>query len=337
MKLRRMDDAARFAIVAVRQALENAALAVSEAGDDGVGVVLGTFSAGGSATAEFLQALLTAGPTGAPALLFNSTVANAAASLAALEFKLRGPNTTVSQKEGSGLAAVAMARDFLREGRATAIAAGGVDAAYESFFRAHDQFGVYATEAVRPFDRARSGFVLGEGGYVLLTEPMESAAARGVRPYAVILGVGETGDGIPVNAWPETDTALVRAMTGALEDAGLGADAVDVVFASANGAPGFDAIEATALQRLFGGRPLVTSIKGAVGESGAASAAACAAACLCGRAGAVPPVTGLETPDAAASALRLVRARTALPGPVVLVNAFASGGALLSVVLRLEP
>ena len=166
---------------------------------------------------------------------------------------------------------------------------------------------------------------------------MESAASRGIRPYAAILGVGETGDAIPVNAWPANETALVRAMTLALEDAGLGPDAVDVVYASANGAPGFDEIEATALAYLFGDGPLVTSIKGAVGESGAVSAAACAAACLCGRAGAVPPVTGLETPDAGASALRLVRTRAPLPGPVVLVNAFASGGALLSVVLRLEP
>ena len=232
-----------------------------------------------------------------------------------------------------------MARDFLREGRASAIAAGGVDAVYQLFFRAHDQFGVYTTEAVRPFDRARSGFVLGEGGYVLLTEPMESAAARGIRPYAAILGVRRDRRRHPGQRLArERDGARAGDRRSPSRTRGSAPDPVDVVYASANGAPGFDEIEATALAHLFGDGPLVTSIKGmARGESGAASAAACAAACLCGRAGAVPPVTGLDTPDAAASALRLVRARTALPGPVALVNAFASGGALLSVVLRLEP
>ena len=75
-------------------------------GDDRAGVVLGTYSAGGQATSEYLDALFSGGPSGAPALLFNSTVGNAAAGLAGLEFKLRGPNATISQKEASGLAAI---------------------------------------------------------------------------------------------------------------------------------------------------------------------------------------------------------------------------------------
>jgi 3-oxoacyl-(acyl-carrier-protein) synthase len=79
----------------------------------------------------------------------------------------------------------------------------------------------------------------------------------------------------------------------------------------------------------------VTTVKGALGESGAASAASCAAACLCGGAGAVPPIAGLSRPAAAAARLNLVRSRVGIPPSAhVLVNGIASGGALLALVLR---
>jgi 3-oxoacyl-(acyl-carrier-protein) synthase len=336
MKLRRMDASAQFAIVAVRQAFEDAGYPLPAEGTDRAGVVLGTFTAGGHATADFLNAFMAMGPAGAPALLFNSTVANAAASSAGLELKLRGPNTTVSQKETSGLSALSTAADFVRDGRAEAIAAGGIDAVFESFYRAHDAFRVYATDAVRPFDVDRSGFVLGEGGYVLLLEDRASAANRDRRPYATIAGIGASAAIVPTNAWPRETAAIERTVRLALDDAGVGPEAIDVIYASANGAPGLDEIEAAALQQLFGDRPLVTTVKGALGESGAAGAAACVAACLCGRMGAVPPIAGLSRPAAAASRLRLVRSRTEIsPSSHVLINGIASGGALLALVLRI--
>ena len=336
MKLRRMDESAQFAIVAVRQAFEDAGYPLLAEGDDRAGVVLGTFSAGGHATADFLNAFMAMGPAGAPALLFNSTVANAAASSAGLELKLRGPNTTVSQKETSGLSALATAADFIIDRRADAIAAGAVDAVYESFFRAHDAFEVYARDAVRPFDAARSGFVLGEGAYVVLAESEASAAARGKRPYARIVGIGAAGDTVDTNAWPAHGRAIERTIRLALDDAAIDAAMIDAVYASANGAPGLDEVEAACLSAVFGDRPYVTSIKGAIGESGAASAAACVAACLCGQLNKLPPVTGLVSPSTAASRLRLVRSGVEADATHVLINGIASGGALLAVVLRLE-
>ena len=336
MKLRRMDESAQYAMAAVREAFEDAGYPLPDEGDDRAGVVLGTFSAGGHATTDFLNAFMASGPAGAPALLFNSTVANAAASAAGLELKLRGPNTTVSQKETSGLLALSTAADLIIEDRANAVAAGGVDAVYESFFRAHDSFGVYATDSVKPFDASRSGFVLGEGAYVLLTESEASASARGKHPYATIAGTGAAGDLVPTNAWPTTARAIIRTIRLALDDAGIRADQIDVVYASANGSDGLDDIEAAALFDVFGDRPLVTSIKGAIGESGAASAASCVAACLCGEIGRVPPVTGLTTPAPGAARLRLARSSTDATARYALINGVASGGALLAVVLRLN-
>ena len=338
MKMRRMDRTAVYTVAATKLALEDAGRSIAVEGDDDSGVMLGTWTAGGGSTQQFLDALFRSGPTGAPALLFDSTVANSAAAIAGLELRLRGPNTTISHKEASGLAAVAGAVDLIREGRAASLITGGADAIFETFYKAHDRFGVMSPETAfsersAPFDAARDGFVLGEGALGLWVERASgSGAARG---HGEILGVGASSAAVPLNAWPDRPEPLERTMRLALEDAELEADAVDVVYASANASRQLDAVEAAALTSLFGKtRTVVTSVKGALGECGASGGAACAAAFLCGRVGRVPPVAGLVHPDAAAASLNLARGTVDAPGPIALVNGFASGGALFSIVLR---
>ena len=334
MKLRRMDTTGPLALVAIRQAMEAAGYTVTDAGDPRTGVVLGTYSAGGQATREYLDALFKGGPSGAPALLFNSTVGNAAAGLAGLEYKLCGPNATISQKESSGLAAIVSAVDLIRLDRVDRVAAGGMDAIFELFFRAHDRFGVMsdartADESLAPFASSRRGFVLGEGGYVLWLERAQT------RPMAEVLGTGATSAECALNAWPEDPDALSRAMMLALDEAGVTPADVDVVYASSNATLKLDAVEARALAQVFAGsRPVVTSIKGAIGESSASGAASCVAAVLCGAVGRVPPIALLNEADEAALPLNLARGAIEAPGGIVLVNSVASGGALYSVVLR---
>lgn len=337
MKLRRLDPTAVYAVVATQLALEDARTSVPDAGDDSIGVVLGTGTAGGQSTKTFLEGLFQGGATGAPALLFDSTVGSAAAGFAALQFKLRGPNVTLSHKEASGLSAIVTAIDLLREGRASALMAGGVDVIYETVFKGHDRFKVMSPDTafsrrLAPFDVERSGFVMGEGGFGLWLEPdHRSGAPR----HGEILGVGAASAAVPLNAWPDRSEPLVRTMLQALADAGIAPSDVHVVYASANATTVLDATEARAIACVFGQtRPIVTSLKGALGESGAAGSAACAAAFLCGAVGEVPPITGLTEPCPDAAALRLAHERTVADGPVVLVNSFASGGALFSVVLR---
>jgi 3-oxoacyl-[acyl-carrier-protein] synthase II len=337
MRLRRLDRTGVYAVASAKLAIADARVCIPVDGDDHDGVVLGTWSAGGQSTQQFLEALFRSGPSGAPALLFDSTVGNSAASLVGLEFKLRGPNVTVSHKEASGLAAIATAVDLLREGRSSALIAGGVDAVYEPFYKAHDRFAVMSTDTnhssrVAPFDRSRSGFVLGEGGFAMWLEPASARTAGSC--HGEILGVGVSSAAVPVNAWPDSPDALIRTMRLALDDAGLQADDVDVVYASAN-ATELDTAEAQALAALFANRrTVVTSIKGAVGEFGASGSASCAAALLCGRAGQVPPIAGLSAADPKAADLHLATAAMPAPGPIALVNSFASGGALFSAVLR---
>jgi 3-oxoacyl-[acyl-carrier-protein] synthase II len=343
MKLRRLDRTGVYALAATKLAFADAGVEASADGDDSTGVLLGTWTAGGQSTQQFLDALFRRGPSGAPALLFDSTVGNSAAGLTGLEFKLRGPNITVSHKESSGLGAIVGAVDLLREERATTVIAGGVDAVFETFFKAHDRFGVMSPETrfthhVAPFDAERYGFVMGEGAFIFRLEGAASPARHGR-----VLGVAASSAAVPVNAWPHTPEPLARTMRLALENAGLTPADVGAVYASAN-ATSLDDVEAQALTQVFGADsggsrggnsgPIVTSIKGAIGESGCAGTASCAAAFLCGAIGKVPPIAGLGTPSPAGSALRLASGAMDLPAPIVLVNSFASGGALFSVIIE---
>ena len=338
MKLRRLDRTGVYALASTRLALDDAGVSARSEGDDSVGVVLGTATAGGQSTQDFLGALFCGGVSSAPAMLFDSTVGNSAAALVALEFKLGGPNITMSHKEASGLSAIVTAVDLIREGGASALIAGGIDAIYETVFKGHDLFKVMSPEAtfsrrLAPFDAERAGFVMGEGGFVFWLEPGEGASrAR----HGEILGVAASSAVVPLNAWPDDPEPLARTMHQALEDAGLAPSDVSVVYASANATGALDQIEAQAIVRVFGNAsPVVTSIKGALGESGASGSAACAAALICGAVGRVPPIAGLKEPFPEAASLRLARSATAADGPIVLVNSFASGGALFSIVLRI--
>jgi len=339
LKLRRVDAVGRIALGATSLALDDADLRAS-ANRAAVGIVLGSATAGVQATGEYLESLMRGGPTGAPALIFASTVGNAAASLCALEFGLRGPNTTVTHKEASALAAVAYATDIVRHGKAQAILCGGADDIYERYFLVHDWFGVLSprdghTEGSRPFDLTRNGFVMGEGGFVLAIEDARTCRTRGGRSYGEVLGWAATSSPEPINKWPTSPKGLASAMHLALADAEMSPSEVGAVYVSANGTPELDRVEAEALGQVFGrgGVPIV-AVKGALGECGAAGGAALAAALLCGRKGLIPPTVGCSRQDPACE-VALSGAARPLERPIVLVNSFASGGTNYSVVVRI--
>jgi 3-oxoacyl-(acyl-carrier-protein) synthase len=337
LKLRRVDEVGRLMIGAAAEALTAAGYPKRAEGYDEVGVVLGTSTAGVHASSEYLETYLRQGPASSPALLFSNTVGNAAASTCGLDFGLRGPNATLMEKEASGLAAIVFAAHLVRRRKAGAVLAGGADAIERHFYHVHDWFGVMARgdEDPRPFDAQRTQFLMGEGAFLFVLEDASAAQARGATVLATLVGAASTASSERMNAWPQEPRALVRAMRRAIAQASLTPDDVDVVYASANGTVPLDRVESAAIREVFGARAVpVTSIKGAIGEFGAAGAASLAAAILCGRRDVVAPVTGLRT-RAADCPVDLLASGAALPGPVALVNSFASGGTHVSVVVRI--
>ena len=333
MKLRRMDEVGALSVATAHLALESAGLSGIAEGHDDVGVVLGTCTCGVHSTGEFLNRLLELGPTGAPAMLFSNTVGNAAASHVALEEKLRGPNTTVSYKEASGVAAIALATDLIRAGKAGAFVTGGAEDIYDLYFEVHDWFGVLSRdgtfpEGARPFDRTRNGFAMGEGGFVAILEEHDRAEARQAPLLAEVIGVGATSGLTALNAWPTDPAPLARCMRAALDEGGIDPERVGAVYAAANGSVDFDRLESHAIAEVFNGRAVrTTSVKGALGEGGMTGAGSLVAAVLAGRRGVVAPTAGLSDPDPSCAALGWVMgAPQPLESPYVLVNSFASGG-----------
>ena len=189
LKLRRVDQVGRIALACARMLFDDAGCMPGAGGRDDVGIALGTSTAGLDSLVEYLGGLTDQGPLGAPAILFSNTVANAPASLCAIDLGLRGPNVTFNQREASSLSALAFSVGAIRQGRATAMVAGGADGLEETFFKVHDRFRALSpmrgehggVEAARPFDRGRNGFILGEGGFLLLIEAASAAAARRAR------------------------------------------------------------------------------------------------------------------------------------------------------------
>ena len=346
LKLRRIDAVGRVALACTRLLFEDAGRMPDAGGCDDVGIALGTFTAGLDSLVEYLAGLTDRGPTGAPAILFSNTVSNAPASLCAIEFGLRGPNVTFNQREASSLGALVFSVGAIRQGRTTAMVSGGADCVEETFFKVHDRFralspmrGGGAMEAARPFDRDRNGFTLGEGGFLLLVESAPAAAARGAQVYGEIVGVGATSSRAARNGWPDTHAGLANAMRLALADAGLRADDIAAVVGTSNGSPVLDRQEADAVAEVFGSRsrsiPL-SSVKGAIGESGAAGAASLIAGLLSLANGVAGPTAGFSRLDAAFPVSVSSRPQPAI-GDTFLVNSVASGGTNYSLAVRAAP
>lgn len=346
LKLRRVDAVGRVALACTRLLFDDAGCTPDAGGRDDVGIALGTFTAGLDSLVEYLGGLTDRGPTGVPAILFSNTVSNAPASLCAIEFGLRGPNVTFNQREASSLGALVFSVGAIRQGRTRAMVTGGADCVEETFFKVHDRFRALSpmrtergggAEAARPFDRDRNGFILGEGGFLLLIESASAAAARGARVYGEIVGVGATASKTALNGWPADGAGLVKAMRLALSDAALRADQIAAVIGTSNGSPVLDRLEADAIVEVFGSRPIpVASVKGAIGESGASGAAGLIGGLLSIAGGAVVPTAGFLQPDPALAVCVSSRPQPTR-GEAFLVNSVASGGTNYSLAVRATP
>ncbi|HPH68977.1 MAG TPA: beta-ketoacyl synthase N-terminal-like domain-containing protein [Kofleriaceae bacterium] len=262
-----------------------------------------------------------------------------AATLAA-QLDAQGPVQTISLACASGASAIIAAVRQLRLGLCDTALAGGVGADVDPFMLVgFGKLGALSARGVsRPFDRARDGFVVGEGAALVLLSTTPPPAGM---PCIEIVGVGASLDGYHLTApHPEGDGAE-RAIRAALRDADC--DTVDYVQAHGTSTPLNDATECQAIARVFanGAAPAVSSVKGAVGHWIAGAGAVgflCAVEALQGN---VIPTAGLTDPDAACAADHVMvdsgGVRTAIrPVRRALVNAFAFGGANAALIVEVH-
>jgi len=182
-------------------------------------------------------------------------------------------------------------------------------------------------KASRPWDKARDGFVLGEGAAVVILESAEYAKARGARIHAVLAGAGMTSDGYDiVQPHPESEGGG-RAMLAAIRDSGIAASDIKHVNAHATSTPVGDMADVFGVRRVIGDHPVLTATKSMTGHLlGAAGALESIATILAIRESLIPPTINLEDPDDALSLdVAALKARS-LDIPAALNNSFGFGG-----------
>jgi minimal PKS chain-length factor (CLF/KS beta) len=252
---------------------------------------------------------------------------------------LRGPCGVIASEQAGGLDALAHARRALRDGTQLVVS-GGTDASLCPWgFITQIPFGRLSRRsdpelAYLPFDVAACGYVAGEGGAMLIVEDAEAASARGAaQVYGEIAGSGATFDPRPGSERPP---GLQRAIRLALDDAGLTARDVDVVFGDAMGLPGLDLAEARALAEVFGpyGVP-VTAPKTMTGRLYAGGAALDAATALLAiRDSVIPPTVGVSAVAPGYDLDLVLGAARHQPVQVALVIARGHGGFNAALILR---
>jgi 3-oxoacyl-[acyl-carrier-protein] synthase II len=301
---RRADRFSQLVLVAVGEALADAgwddALPYDAAR---IGAIIGT-GIGGIGTIEANdRTLIEQGPKLVSPLAVPLMMGNAGAAAVSMRHGLKGPSYGVVSACAAGTHAIGSAMRAIQYGDATAVVAGGTEAALTPLSRA----AFAAVDALspsgisRPFDRRRDGFVMGEGAGVLVLENGEAARARGARILAITRGYGATSDAFHITAPPPGGDGAAAAITRALEDAELTPD--DLVYVNAHGTstPINDRAETAALKTALGERAKtipISSTKSAIGHLlGAAGAVEAVATILALRARLLPPTIGLEEPD----------------------------------------
>jgi 3-oxoacyl-[acyl-carrier-protein] synthase II len=187
-------------------------------------------------------------------------------------FGISSPCQVIANACASGTNAIGHAFECVRSGRYERVLTGGYDALSELVFVGFDSLQASTPEKCRPFDRGRTGMVLGEGAAILALENLDAARARGARVLAEVIGYGMSNDNFHLTQPDPSGIGPRRAMERALESAQISADAIDYINAHGTATPFNDAAEGKAISELFGRVP-VSSTKGMMGHSlGAAGA-----------------------------------------------------------------
>ena len=302
----RVDRFVHFGLAYAEMALKDSRLDLEAENTDRVGVIIGSGLGGQLFHEDQMIAAFDRGAHRINPLAVPRITPNAVASQIAIRYGLKGPNFVISTACASGAHAIGEAFRKVQHGETEVCLTGGVEAPLARFgFGAYCALRVLSKNnanpagASRPFDRARDGFVMSEGGAVLVLEEEEHARQRGAPILAELVGyASNSGAHHMVMPEPEGDDAA-RVMAAALKDAGL--SRVDYINAHATSTKANDAVETKAIKAVFGQdayRIPVSSTKSMIGHSLGAAGAIEAVVCVkvIGEQF-IPPTINLENPD----------------------------------------
>ncbi|WP_018812736.1 beta-ketoacyl-ACP synthase II [Salinispora pacifica] len=334
VKLRRLDRSEAIAIIAAKQAWADAGLADSGLDPERLGVSVGSGIGGALTLLNQDDILEASGPRRVSPHTIPMLMPNGPAAWVGLELQARAGVHSVASACATGAEAITLGMDMIRAGRADVVVAGGTEAVIHqlpiagfSSMRAMSTRNDEPERASRPWDKARDGFVLGEGAGVLVLERADHAAARGAHVYARLAGAGITSDGYDIVQPHPEGTGAIRAITKAIADADIDRGDIVHVNAHATSTPVGDLAEIKALHQAVGDHPVLTSTKSMSGHLlGAAGALESIATILAIRDGVVPPTINLDDPDDGLDLDVAANKARHLEIPAALNNSFGFGG-----------
>jgi 3-oxoacyl-[acyl-carrier-protein] synthase II len=341
--LRRLDPAttgraSQFAAAAARLALDDAGVDLEKVNRKRVGVSMGTTSGEPLYVEQYNNIRKAEGEAAIPGDILPRYPCHVIPAHLSIEFGLHGPCMMIPTACAAGNYAIGYGSDLLRTGRADMVIAGGADAFSRITYMGFARLGAIAPERCQPFDKNRKGMVPGEGAAILVLEPLEAAKARGATVYAEVLGYGVSCDSHHMTAAHPQGDGAIRAMQGAMREAGVGVEDIDYISAHGTGTPTNDRVESLAARTLFGARAAsvpMSSIKSMMGHTmGAASAIEASACSLAVHTGWIPPTINYETPDPECDLDYVPNQARKTDPRVILNNAYAFGGNNASLCLK---
>ncbi|MCC7320916.1 MAG: beta-ketoacyl-ACP synthase II [Rubellimicrobium sp.] len=341
---RKVDNFIVFGVAAAQQAVQDAGIdGLSEAERLRVGVLIGSGIGGLNSIANTAIMMKEKGPKRVSPFFVPGALINLISGHVAIRYGFKGPNHAVVTACSTGAHAIGDAARLIKYGAADIMVAGGAEAAicelgiagFNACKALSTKRGNDPERASRPYDADRDGFVMGEGAGVVVLEDYDHAVARGATIHAEVLGYGMSGDAWHITAPSEDGEGAERCMRAALEDAGIGPEAIDYINAHGTSTMA-DVIELAAVERLLGdhaGQVTMSSTKSATGHLlGAAGAIEAIFSILAIRDQICPPTINLDNPAVETPVDLAPNAPRRRKVGVALSNSFGFGGTNASVI-----
>ena len=334
---RRLDDFTKYAVASASMAIQDSGLDLEKEDRNRIGVISGSGIGGLSTFEREFRKLIESGPRRVSPFFIPMMISDIAPGQISIMYGLKGPNYSTTSACATSAHAIASALRTIQFGEADVMITGGSEASVTSMgiagfnnMKALSERNDDPQGASRPFDAERDGFVLAEGGGILVLEELGRAKARGAKIYAELCGIGNTADAYHITAPDETGDGATRAMQLALKDAGLGIHDVDYINAHGTSTLYNDKIETMAIKKVFGDHAYnlaISSTKSMMGHLLGAAGSVEAIICIMAiQNSIVPPTINYTTPDPECNLNYTANKAVEREINLALTNSFGFGG-----------
>jgi len=302
-----LDRSTTLLLSALKFALEDSGIESDNINLPVTGISAGTTFGSVNSLSEFDRDSLEVGPNFVNPSRFPNTVINSPASRAAIRYRIKGPNATISTGYCAALDAIDYAMNCIEFNRARRMIAASVEEMCIQTFLGFYQLGYLSglnggnAPISCPFDKSRDGIIFSEGASVLILEDLDTALERGVNIYGEILGIGSNFDPFRLHKFNPKGAGIIESMRLALKNADLKPDDIDCIFANANSTKDADVIETQAIKEVFKEKAYdipITAVKSMLGEAFSASGGLTAIAAIGSMLNSlIPPTVNLREND----------------------------------------